>query len=392
MRVYKKPALFYLLLCLATAGLVACSDNTVSPGDNGDQEPRGMNWSDAADSSSYALIQNYWNSSENYFNYGNRGNTDFHYWPQAHALDVMLDAYLRTNDPLFEEHIHLWFEGVPVKNDHTFLNPFLDDMEWNALAMLRAYQILEDPKFREAADLLWTDILTGWTDTAGGGIMWARHTPQFKAATSNAPASILGSRLYQLTGEEEYLEWAERIYEWQRSTVVNTTSGAVYDGVTVEGGQEVVNTDWIFTYNQGTFIGSALELYKIHGDIRYLDDAVRTADYTLNNLREPNYSILKDEGGHDGGLFKGIFIRYFTQLILEEDVAESTRNRYLQFLEHNAMQLWEHGTDKNQVLFDSLWNRRPAHNAEIDLTIQLSGSKLMEAAALLQNEGYLNQN
>jgi len=389
MNVNKRSYHFCIITVISFFIFFACSDDNVTspPNEVPDSE---YNWSEAADSSSSALIYNYWNGSENYFNYGNRGKTDFHYWPQAHSLDVMLDAYLRTGDPMYPEHIHLWYEGVPVKNGNTFLNPFLDDMEWNALAMLRAYHILDDEKFLDVVHLLWSDIITGWTDVAGGGIMWARHTPNFKAATSNAPASILSSRLYRLTDDETYLEWAERIYEWQRSTVVNTGTGAVYDGVTVENGQENVNTDWIFTYNQGTFIGSALELYGIHGERRYLDDAIRTADYTLNNLTDSNTQLLRDEGGGDGGLFKGIFVRYFTLLILEDDLPENTRNRYSRFLEHNAKNLWENGTNKNDILFDSFWNRMPGHNEEIDLTIQLSGAMLIEAAALLQNEDLIN--
>lgn len=53
-----------------------------------------IDWEAAADSSSVTLIDRFWNSEENYFNYGNDGSIkDFHYWPQAHAMDVMIDHY-----------------------------------------------------------------------------------------------------------------------------------------------------------------------------------------------------------------------------------------------------------------------------------------------------------
>lgn len=53
-----------------------------------------IDWDAAADSSSVTLIDRFWNTEENYFNYGNDGSIkDFHYWPQAHAMDVMIDAY-----------------------------------------------------------------------------------------------------------------------------------------------------------------------------------------------------------------------------------------------------------------------------------------------------------
>jgi predicted alpha-1,6-mannanase (GH76 family) len=86
------------------------------------------------------LIHLFWNADEHYFNYNNLGLKDFHYWPQAHALDVMVDAYLRTRDNLYKTTINDWYDGVKRKNGNTFFNIFYDDMEWNALAMLRAYQ------------------------------------------------------------------------------------------------------------------------------------------------------------------------------------------------------------------------------------------------------------
>lgn len=366
----------------------SCSDDGVSSNNGNEDEPK-IDWNVAADSSTNALIDNYWNPSEHYFNYGNRGNEEYHYWPQAHSLDVLLDAYKRTGDSEYKQYISSWYDGVYQKNGESFINDFYDDMEWNALAMLRAYQIMGDEKFKNAVDILWEEIKTGWTDVAGGGIMWAKHTPNSKNAISNAPASVLSSRLYQMTGNQDYLDWSKKIYSWQRNNLVNLSNGAVWDGVSVEDGERNVNKDWIFTYNQGMFLAAALELYEITGESIYFNDAIKSADYTLNNLTDANTRLLVDEGEGDGGLFKGIFVRYFTQLILEEDLSDATRNRYVHFLEHNAETLWREGTNKNYVLYDTFWNQKPGNNEEIDLTVQLSGSMLIEAAALLENEGLL---
>src|SRR6056297_522116 len=115
-------------------------------------------WSAIADTTSRVLIENYWNEDEKRFNYQNGGqSTDFHYWPQAHALDVMLDAYSRTGDNFYLTYIHDWFEGVPEKNGGDFLNRYIDDMEWNVIAMLRAYQLTGDEKFMDATEVVWED-------------------------------------------------------------------------------------------------------------------------------------------------------------------------------------------------------------------------------------------
>jgi len=389
MNVNKRSYHFCIISVISFFVLFACGDDNVTspPNEVPDSE---YNWSEAADSSSNSLILNYWNNSENYFNYGNRGKTDFHYWPQAHALDVLIDAYLRTGDTFYVQYMHQWFEGVHYHNGQTFLNIFYDDMQWNALAMLRAYHVTGDEKFLEATIKVWEQILTGWTDLLNGGIMWAEFTPHSKNACSNAPASILAARLYHATGEQEYLDWAIKIYEWQKNHLIDHANGAVWDSIAMENNSVVINKDWIFTYNQGTYVGAAVELYEITGHSVYLDDAIKSADYTLHALTQPNTQLLVDEGGGDGGLFKGIFIRYFTELILLDDLQENNRNRYVRFLEHNAETLWSEGTEKSNVLFDSFWGSSPGHNEEIDLTIQLSGAMLIEAAALLQNEGLIN--
>lgn len=88
----------------------------------------------------------------------------------------------------------------------------------------------------------------------------------------------------------------------------------VYDNIDSRTGE--IQTNWIFTYNQGTFIEAAVELHKILGEKSYLNDAMLAADHTTSTL--VNNSVLKSEGEGDGGLFKGIFIRYFTDLIQQE--------------------------------------------------------------------------
>ncbi|MCD8269155.1 MAG: glycosyl hydrolase family 76 [Parabacteroides sp.] len=356
----------------------ACGDDDNTPV-NPDDNTGGINWYAAADSSSTALIGSFWNAGEKYFNYDNNGNTAFHYWPQAHALDVLVDAYLRTGDAKYKTCFDQWFEGVKIKNGNTFKNDYYDDMEWNALAILRAYQVTKDQKYKEAALQIWDYIKVGWNNNAGGGISWAKGWEYSKNACSNGPACILAARLYREFGNEADKEWARKIYNWEKSTLFNSNNGMVYDNINSNTGE--IQKDWIFTYNEGTFIGSAVELYKILGEKSYLNDAALAADYTISTL--VNNSILKEEGNGDGGLFKGIFIRYFVELIQQDRLDAAAKRRYAQFLKVNAETLWTQGTNKSNVLFGTYW--RTAPGASTGLTEQLSGCMLIEAAALLED-------
>lgn len=353
---------------------------------NSVSEPQ-TDWDAVADTTSRALVKNYWNAGEKRFNYQNDGqSTEFHYWPQAHALDVLLDAYWRTGDRFYLTHIHDWFEGVPVQNGGDFLNRYIDDMEWNVLAMLRAYQLTGDEKFMEATEVVWEDIKKYWSDIAGGGLMWEKQDPYGKNACSNGPAAIFAARLFREKKNFDELEWAKKIYNWERSTLFDEETGAIWDNIKETDDGLKINKDWIFTYNQGTFIGAAVELFNLTNDSTYLYDAIKATDYTIESLTNTADNILKSEGGGDGGLFKGIFIRYFTQLVQHHALPIDKKQEYVDFLFHNAKTLWNEGTDKERMLFGTYWKNRP--EGAVDLTVYLSGAMLMEAAAELASAGY----
>jgi len=374
------------ILCIIGIACIAlftsCSDNnnTVVVDNNG----TAINWTAAADSSTTSLITNFWNPTAHYFNEATSESNFGGYWPQAHGLDVMLDAYLRTNDAKYKTYFDQWYSGVPVRNGGSFLNNYYDDMEWNALALLRAYVATKDEKYKTAAQTVWTDIQTGWNTNGGGGIAWVKTDLFSKNACSNGPACILAARFYQQFKIASDKEWALKIYNWEKNTLFNSSNGAVNDNLNAKSG---AISNYISTYNQGTFIGSAVELYKITGEKTYLNDAIKTADYTINKLTTSQ--ILNPEGTKDLALFKGIFIRYFTQLIQTPDLDNATKERYVLFLKLNATKLWNSGVNKKYATCTSNWTVAPSFLSETELNAQASGSMLMEAAALLSKAGDL---
>lgn len=360
---------------------------------NDDEKPEykpvtdSIDFTAAADSSSKALISTFWNESQQYFVENNYGGSGFQYWPQAHAIDVVTDAYLRTKDNYYKSYFEKWFNGVRKGNGNKWKNNFFDDMEWIALALFRMYKATGEAKYKDATIELWNYIKDGWNeDYAGGGIVWRTAELWKKNACSNGPACILAARLYQETSDENYKEWALKIYNWERTTLLQN-DGAVLDHID---GRDNTLTNWKFTYNQGTFIGSAVELYKIFGNTSYLDDAMLTANYTISSM--VTNSVLKLEGSadssvdNDAHLFKGIFIRYFTELI-RQDIDGATQKRYLQFLKHNTETLWTKGVHKNPVLFGPDWTIKPDMKTTLKATV--SACMLMEATALLVNQDFL---
>lgn len=342
-----------------------------------------INWTSAADSTTNALIDQFWNADGNYFNYGsNNSDQGFQYWPNAHAMDVVIDAYIRTKDDKYKAYFDKWFEGVKAQNGGTCHNTYYDDMEWNALTFLRLYQQTNDQKYLDAVEDLWKDISGGWNDTyGGGGIAWNKNQLYSKNSCSNGPACILAARLYEVTKTDSLKNWAVKIYDWEKDVLYDHASGAVYDNIN---GQTNVLDQTALTYNEGTFLGSALELYSITNDASYLNDAVKTANYTITNLIDTSCNILRDEGTGDNALFKGIFMRYYYTLLQNKDLSEVYKIKFENFFVNNATFLWTSGCYHQYLLFGSSWSTPPV--GETQLTAQASACMMMEAMASYSNK------
>ena len=202
-----------------------------------------------------------------------------------------------------------------------------------------------------------------------------------KNACSNGPASILAARLYKLTKEEEYLDWARRIYDWQKDVLFDRATGAVYDNIN---GQTDVISTVALTYNQGTFLGTAVELFDITKDPLYLNDGQKIANYTISKCIDPGNNVLRNEGDGDGGLFKGIFMRYFVQYLQREGISEAFRLKFESFLRNNARIAWTQGTNQQTLLFGPSWTQPPAGSTQ--LTSQTSAAMLFESIALFEKK------
>ncbi len=255
------------------------------------------NWSAIADSAQSSLNY-YWVPSGKYFSATNNATIWTNYWPTAHALDALVDLYLRNPSPQLKIRMDEVIAGLKVKNGNTYVNFYYDDMEWLALTSLRAFIATNDVQYKDVTLLLWADIKNGWSTNLGGGIWWRKDNAS-KNTPSNLPAAILAARLYKKFNNSDDLLWAKKIYQWQKDILYEPNSGWVYDNIEANGTK---NTTWKFTYNQGTFIGAALELYLTTNTTSYLDDALKAADYTLQSgqLTDNANGILKDEGGGDG--------------------------------------------------------------------------------------------
>ncbi|MCR5753822.1 MAG: hypothetical protein K6G30_03265, partial [Acetatifactor sp.] len=317
----------------------------------------------------------FWNEQRGVFEQHLPANPEdkFVYWWHAHVIDALLDGYIRTNDERYMERIRAELAGTYRENGNTFLNNWYDDMEWMALAQLRLYDVTKEKQYLDNVLTIWEDIKTAWNDFQSGGLAWKKDQLDYKNTPANAPAAILAYRLFQRLGREEDLAWGNRIFEWNRDHLMDVGQGIVYDGINRLGDGKI-DYEWDFTYCQGVMAGAALERYKIGKKQEDLTLAFRIAAAAKKRLCDAFGGVIPYEGKDDCGLFKGIMIRYFTELVLFTQDAKDIKEMILE----NARVICEKGMDTRGIIGAKL-DQQPA--GVVDLAQHLSGMMILEMAA-----------
>ena len=162
-------------------------------------------------------------------------------------------------------------------------------------------------------------------------------------------------------------------------------SGLVADGVVVS--QEGARLDaTVYTYCQGIVLGAELEVMGPDSPRRIAD----LVSATWRHLSDSD-GVLTGQGGGDGGLFAGILARYLTLVANRFEGGDDTRQLAAHMVRSSADAAWRNAAKDADGLpsFGPEWNQpaqKPARRqwtTERDLSVQLSGWMLMEAAAAL---------
>jgi predicted alpha-1,6-mannanase (GH76 family) len=339
-----------------------------------------QSWEEIANKCDKVLIDRFWNST-GYFNDHTSG-TNFQYWPQAHAIDVLIDAYERTGEASYAAYFDQWYNGVRMKNWGSYYNDYNDDMAWITLSMIRLYKATKDQKYLNTANDLWTKIVSFWnTEYAGGGVSWKNDQPWAKNACINGPAALIAAQLYQIDKDEQKLEWSIKIFNWLKKVLVDKSTGAVFDNID---GRTNKISRVALSYNQATYVGTAYLLYQLTSQENFLLDARKASIYGVSNssMLDVGNNIIRDEGSGDGALFKGIFMRYYSPLCLEKKLSKAYREKFYLFLKHNAEVAWTQGQISPNALFSANWVK-PAKE-ETSMNAQVSACTLFEALSRIE--------
>ncbi len=287
-----------------------------------------------ADAAFAALNKVYWDPEIKFFRKEEHGLEKADFWFEAQLWDTVMDQYDRAPSAEVKRQINDVYDGfVKVYPDWT-TNMYNDDIMWWAIACARAYKITGDDRYLKKAKASFDYVYDNFHDDAfGGGLYWINRRTS-KNSCLNSPAVIAAARLSMLLNDASYLEKAKSLYAWQKKTLTDGT-GKVFDSIRRGRSDAPRIGRFSLTYNQGTFIGAAALLYQQTKDKTYLDDAIKTAEWTKENLCVTDRHILRNENQGNGGAFKGIFVRYMKLLVYD-----CGRTEFLPWMQANADAAW----------------------------------------------------
>jgi predicted alpha-1,6-mannanase (GH76 family) len=319
----------------------------------------------------------------------------WHYWWQAHLLDCLVDAQARDPQPERHTRINRQVRTHRLRNNFSWVNDYYDDMAWLALALERADRIAGVHR-RRALPKLADQFVKAWVPEDGGGIPW-RKQDQFFNAPANGPAGIFLAR-YPASGDR--LKRAEQMADWIDRTLIDPETHLVFDGIRAG---SLVRAQ--YSYCQGVVLGLETELAARTGAEVRARHAARV--HRLVAAVEEHMApagVLQGSGGGDGGLFSGITARYLALVAttLPGDSADDAvaRDTAREIVLASARSAWDNRQTVNGLpVFGPFWDRdaelptgggaeaqfvegavSSSQVAERDLSVQLSGWMLMEAA------------
>ncbi|KAH6895380.1 glycosyl hydrolase family 76-domain-containing protein [Thelonectria olida] len=184
----------------------------------------------------------------------------YHYTGDATYNDVVIDALLgptnlgKNNDYMPPEHadeegnddLFFWGSAVLSAAERNFPQPNKDLPSW--------LQISEN---------VFNELVGRWNTThCNGGLLWQIYPSNpngmnYKNSVSNGGFFQLAARLARATGNDTYLDWAEKVWDWSYDVgFIDESTYHVYDGADSRDNCQEVNK-FSFTYTSGIYLYGA---------------------------------------------------------------------------------------------------------------------------------------
>ena len=219
---------------------------------------------------------------------------------------------------------------------------FYDDNVWLGIDFTDTYQMTQEPKYLDKAQLIWKFIESGTDSILGGGIYWCEQKKESKNTCSNAPGSVLALKLFKATNDSSYFEKGKKLYEWTQRNLQDSTDYLYFDNIRLDGKIGKAK----FAYNSGQMMQSAALLYQLTKNPIYLKDAQNIAKECFNYFftdftpatNEEAFRMLKK-----GDIwFTAVMLRGFIELYrIDKD------KTYINAFNKSLSYAWDNARDEN---------------------------------------------
>ncbi|KAK7756847.1 hypothetical protein SLS62_001292 [Diatrype stigma] len=124
------------------------------------------------------------------------------------------------------------------------------------------------PPWLDIAVNAWNSMVVRWNTTdCNGGFTWQifpdnPNGMDYKNSISNGGFFQISARLARATGNNTYLDWAQKVWDWSEEVgIVNNETYTVYDGVDAKTNCATVNKHQ-FSYTQAVYTYGAAVMYN----------------------------------------------------------------------------------------------------------------------------------
>jgi mannan endo-1,6-alpha-mannosidase len=201
----------------------------------------------------------------------------YYWWESGAMWGAMMDYYHYTGDSSYNSVLtQALLSQVGPEQD--FMVPLHakdegndDQAFWGFAAMSAAEKDYDQPTtgnytWVELVERLWNTQVVRWdTENCLGGLRWQifsfNNGYNYKNTVSNGAFFQLSARLARFTGNQTYVDWAERVYNWTVDLGLMTSDYHIYDGADVLKNCSDQNK-LIWTYNAGIYLYGSAMMYN----------------------------------------------------------------------------------------------------------------------------------
>lgn len=259
-----------------------------------------------------------------------------HYWWQAGALmGSMLDYSHYTGDKSYDKIVSKALLAQ-VGPDFDYMLPSHfgqegndDQAFWGFAVMSAAERNFPHPDenvppWLQLGSNLWNSLASRWNTTAcGGGLLWQIFASNpngldYKNTVSNGGFFQISARLARATGNDTYLQWAEKVWDWTEGIGLIDADFNVHDGASAS--HDCKDTNPVtFSYSAAIYLYGAAVLADHTGEQKWVQrteqilEASRSFFSPFDNATNIMYEHAceqVDKCNVDMLSFKGYFSRF----------------------------------------------------------------------------------